>query len=464
MPLPTLLLASVATGAFLTEPAQPQRRVRPIRTIAADAAKVNLGPAELSPNQASPLRTIKAPFAEIPALAKLGKVPSDDDEVTVEGGRKLKFGEYKKWRDGLEQRLNELGFSLKEEGKEFTLRSATGNKSALAQQQLKLRDEVKAAAFAAPPANPAIRAARGARKAGTPARPGATSPSTVNITKNFSKQLGGESINLKLNADLTVTGKATGGGPSNALDVADMDSEFHLTAKGTATGTLLNKTFELARLEGGYDTDKQSDTVKLRGSLFVGGQQVWAENKTLTPEQRRGDLKKERSVEVSGKGSVPIFGPVTVSAEFGIRGTAGVKARYELGGSTLNGEVNPYIDVDGFAEGAVAVGTGDINLLSAGVYADLTFAKYDMKLGANVGLGVKGSDVVVFENVYWHNDLELLSGELGAFVKTPEVKVFGKTLAEPKTYKTELFDFDGFKSVGYLLNHSLEKKIGQVGG
>ncbi|MGC4046962.1 MAG: hypothetical protein QM758_24470 [Armatimonas sp.] len=441
---------------------------RPPKALGADALRVKLAKTELTSGEIKPIRSTKAAFAPLDVKAKLGRVPADSDDVTLDGGRKIKYGDYKKWRDSFETSLNGVGFSLKDPGTTFKVRSAAAPE--LGQMQLQRQQLLTEGTPGA------LTATRGLqdkltpiaintkilpKKIGTVLVP---TERTVNITKTFSKQLGISVANLKLNADLNINGKVSNLSPTNAQGIQDIDSEFHLTAHGTANGTLLKKTFELARAEGGYDTNKKTDTVKMHASLFVAGQQLLNDNRTLTGTQRRGTINKQRSVEFGGQASIPVFGPISVSAEFGVRGNAGLRANYNLAGSSLNGEVNPFVDVDGYAEGAVGIGAFGIDIAKVGAYANLTFAKLDMKLGANVGLGVRNKDVLLFEGAHWHNDLELLSGEMGVFVKTPEVSVFGVTIVDAHRYDAELFDFTGFKTSSFLINQSKETVIGQVAG
>ena len=463
MPIPTMLCASLLISGMPVAIQDPPRISRPQKPLSADALRVKLGKTELGSGEVKPTRNTKAPFAPIDTKEKLGRVPADTEEVTLNGNQKLKYGEYKKWRDGIETNLNELGFSLKDPGKVFKVRSASASEQNQLQEQRRqflsegtpgtlsrgVQDRFAVLdKFKIPGPGIVITPTKG----NTPFR-----AKNIQITKTFNKQLGIDVANLALNADLNINGRVTNNSPATAQGIQDIDGEFHLVARGTATGKLLKKSFELARAEGAYDTNKKTDSVKMRASLFVAGQQVLNENKTLTGAQRRGETKRERSVEFSGTADIPVFGPIKVSAEFGVRGKAGIIAKYNLGGSTLNGEVNPFVDVDGFAEGAVGIGAGGFDLAKAGVHADITFARFDMKLGANVGLGVRNKDVLIFENAYWHNDLELLSGSMGVFVDIDFILA-------TKRFETELFDFPGFKTSSFLLNQSKETVVGQVAG
>lgn len=419
---------------------------------------------------------------------RAGRALADTELVALPNGKQITAAAYKKELEPLQQALSEAGYSLNDrqkvilrepsegaavlEGQTRALRAELkpgarplGAQSAVRVQSISIGEQgaIQAPVFQnlmlnldAVQGAPSGSGRLGGGRLRGPAAPEPTEPVNrpINIRKEFYKGFGNKTFGAGFGADLTVSGRVQGN-DKNALNLRELNGEFHLAVNGRATGRVVGKECDLVRFTGNYDADNKSKTVHIAGGVFVAGQKVWSDDTTVPQGPREKNV--EKSVQASASASFPIVGPISISAEVGMRGKVGVTYKYDLKSSSVNGEILPYADVSGYAQGGIAVGPGS-GVLGVAVRGTVNLIKYNGELGANVGVGLRGgtkisgADVVLFERAYWYNSLELLSGRLDLILIVP--------LFEDATVK--LFDWSGFKADGYLLNNDAQQVIGQT--
>jgi hypothetical protein len=419
-------------------------------------------------------------------LRDKGRLLPESELVTLPNGRKLTAGQLRQELEPLQKALNEAGYSLNDGEKEFVLREPAVSVRELNAQVAPLRTELKRGArplsaltIVAPRAVELGEGVKldvpsykglllnlesftgGAAPDGKILRRGPSlEPSEpldpvsipVDVRKNWSKSFGSKNFGAGFGADIALTGHVSGN-DRNALNLRELNSDFQLAVSGRATGRVLEKEVELLAFNGSYKADKASNKATLAAGVFVGGQKVWSDDTTVSLGAK--EKRTERSVQAAVRASFPILGPISITAEAGIQGKAGVIYGYDLRPSSVNGEVKPFVEASGYAQGGLAVGAGALSC-GVAIRGSVTLLKYNGELGANVGVGLRGggrvtpSEVVLFERAYWYNELELLSGRIDLVLEVP-------FFADPTL---KLFDWGGFRTDGYLLDFQREQVIG----
>lgn len=480
------------------------------------ALKLDLGKAAPSESQVPLLRRAALPFKPLVA-EKNGKpvqVP-DNAEVVLDDGRKLKLTEFRPQYDTMERDLNAVGYSLKGSEKSVTLRKFAAPNTVLSNKANLLKASlVPGAALNLSPAvklqgavptlesgsefeqaqvgKPITKSANKEAVGGISSRNIQLNPNlsaalqqqlavmdgpiseTVNIRKPFGWDLSNDIFGVYVKGEYSLSGKTTGASRAST-EFQDLDAEFHFKANASAGGHVLSKQVELLRADASYDTNKKTDTVSLAANAYVVGQKIWGVSKSLGPSERRGSISQKKSIRVGVGASFPIWGPFSVGCELGFAGEAGFNASYELLGSGVTGQVTPYANTSAYAAGFVGLG-GD--LVQVGVQANLTLVNFRAQLGAQAGVGIKNTasigaprDVVLYEKAWLHYDLNALSGNVEAYVQTPTVRwadwvpfVGGDVIVQGHRYSSNLFDWDGFQTSGYLFNQSESIVIGKTAG
>ncbi len=193
----------------------------------------------------------------------------------------------------------------------------------------------------------------------------------------------------------------------------DADSAtFH--AESTAGGSAFGYGHELLKLTADFTASRlQEHEARIEAS--VGGSTVYTLAKRSKEMWSKTD-RVEKTIDVSA--TVPIFslGIISVTAKVGVQGTAGLEYGASIGPGIVGAHVTPYVRTGVYVQASV-----NVIIAEAGAIGKLTLLNDSLELTGSVALVPKNIDNVlkwgVYSKMQLHNNMEMLNGEVSAFVK-----------------------------------------------
>ena len=433
------LAAFLCVSAASADPTDPAKKSAGDSTtkagITAHLGKVHLEAEHVKVHKRTPIA-----HKPLDIVDKAGKKISADTMITLSNGKKVKAGPHFAELNKLEQKLNEMGHSL---------RDAKGGKVLLQQTNINEKerdDQAKkvAAAHAAEGARNAPAVPKVAdleqkhltfgkldadrlQKAGTAiaAAAATTQPTTAQTVKQWNYTLG----NKKLVAAY-LNGK---------LEVKGSKDDVTVTGSAAAGGYLINKEISLIKANGSvYAAAKGTSKANLH--VYLLGQHVINLDKSTDASLKLADTK-QHSIDVHADLHFSI-GPVPITAKLGAKGNAGVRYMLAVRPANATLQVTPFVDARVDAQVAV-----DLGIASGGAGGEVILLKDELTFGAELGLDfdpTRGPKLT--EHVYAQNKMTALSGKVYAFVRI-HVPFF----SDPE-YHHDIFSWKGIQSNGYLFN------------
>ena len=150
------------------------------------------------------------------------------------------------------------------------------------------------------------------------------------------------------------------------------------------------------------------------------------------------------------------IGPVPITVEGGVDGTAQVNMIARGTNVWANARIVPGVFVDGYARAYV-----NLFVIKAGVEAAIVLLHNTLDIYAFSGLvatqvtvaGNTGNSFIFSQQLALINDINALQGKIGAFVKVAVPKFIGWKW---KKYNTTIFDWGGVSAKGYLYNDAID--------
>jgi hypothetical protein len=151
--------------------------------------------------------------------------------------------------------------------------------------------------------------------------------------------------------------------------------------------------------------------------------------------------KASHSIDVSYKVHFMV-GPIPVSVKLGARGEAGIAYGLMAGPLQTAVRLQPFVHTSGYAQGGI-----DAIVAGGGVEASLTLLDYDGEAKAELGLLLDSGSPAYTERYSYCHGIHSLDGRVSAyaFIHVPR---FGIPPWKKKTYRTTLFDWEGFETHG----------------
>lgn len=403
---------------------------------------------------------------------KTGKSISPNQILTLPNGKKVKAGEYYAQLNKLEREFNQIGYSLRQPGKEITIQKSTLDKRELQkQQQLLLKtpqkidrsfeiqkqlepSEVLRSIEKGPikqidprlpeqvpqidptinpgtiqPIDPRLKQAKGNFKLAQ------TTSRSRTYNRTWNKQVGRRStFAAYLRGKLQLKGSRT---------------YTRAFAEGSTGGYAFNRNFELAR---GTATvyAPVSGRGRVNAGLYVARQNVYNFQTGFANRFSKGD-SFSRSLDFRVANIRFFVGPIPMRARFGVRGRAGFRYNMVASGASrlAYARLNPFVDSRAYGQGGA-----DIVVGGAGVGANLLLLKDNLNAYALAKVGFASANRAYLQTYYSvYNDMEALSGKAYAYAYV-YVPRFGIPPWRKKQWNWNIFDWTGFKHRGYLLRGS----------
>ena len=139
---------------------------------------------------------------------------------------------------------------------------------------------------------------------------------------------------------------------------------------------------------------------------------------------------------------MPIIAGIDFKGKIGIRGGIGMSYTATLDHSIVTLSARPTTELTGYAEAGVEF----FDVLGAGVGGNLTFIKGYLHLNSVAGIWTQtASQVVGFDNFYFGHNLEMLKGNLYAYVE-----LCAPILGCWRPVEHNFFEWSGFTSSGTI--------------
>lgn len=384
-------------------------------------------------------------------LEELGLSPNR--EVLLKNGKRIKAEDLLRQINELERKFNELGYSLREKG-DVVIQTTRINKTMYEQtRQVFLKSHSQLPNFFVPSLSqriltsykPSFTSMAGRFLLNTFALSPEAMKKEMEITKNIAELMetrlrkSKEQEVRKFKLDRSFSKKI---GDEDMLAVGidaslNMDGErdkITLTAKGKATGWVLDKASEIVYAEARMHSEKEKADASLNVRAL--GYDLW-NNRWDTFLSIRKEHKK--GIDQSYTGSFMI-GPIPVSITLGFKGEVGIEYGIYLVPTHISGQVSPYIDTRCYAEAGVG-----LEVVNAGAGAELTFFKDRFNLQGDLGVEMSLDDEFFFVVRYsGENEIEALNGKIYAYA---EVDYY----IDSKKFTYDIFEWDGIKTKGYVI-------------
>jgi hypothetical protein len=243
--------------------------------------------------------------------------------------------------------------------------------------------------------------------------------------------------------------------PPTKDDLENSESHFAFHGDATAGGAVFNQSFTLATATADFTSSAKSNSAKMDVSVL--GQSIFHLSESA-PAKWEKTSKYSKGCDVHTTIPVPI-GPLTLTVKLGVQGEAGLEYGVGLYGGLpmVRAWVDPYVHSSVYAQAGIGFG-GDYLGLSAGVGANMTLLNNDMEISGEVGVywffafGIKEKLVV-------HNKLEMLSGQVYAFVTFGHPCLPDVWNACPSTLRVDLWSWPGLKLEGDLFALDLSRPL-----
>ena len=187
-----------------------------------------------------------------------------------------------------------------------------------------------------------------------------------------------------------------------------------LHAESTAGGSAFGYNHELLKLTADF-TASRLEEHEARIEASVAGNSVYTLAKRSKEMWAKSD-RIEKAVDVSA--TIPLFslGIISVTAKIGIQGAAGVEYGVSMGPGIVGAHLSPYVRTAVYVQASV-----NVIIAEAGAIGKLTLLNDTLELTGSLALVPNKSDGIlrwgVYSKLQLHNNMEMLNGEVSAFVK-----------------------------------------------
>lgn len=231
--------------------------------------------------------------------------------------------------------------------------------------------------------------------------------------------------------------------PFDSKNTDNNKSEFRVSAKGNAKGALFGNEIDLLNASCVFHapSDVSKDmTAKIKVKAM--DTNLFSLNKSY-PQQKSFSQIHGKTFDKSFAIEIPIVAGIDFKGLIGVKGNIGFEYEAKIERTVASVHAKPLVNLEGYAEAGVEF----LNLLGGGVGGKLTFIKGEFDLNAHTGIYNQNStDIVVGINYYFGYDVEILSGEMYAYLEAC-VKYIGCYRPVEHTF----FKWDGFKDSGTII-------------
>lgn len=231
--------------------------------------------------------------------------------------------------------------------------------------------------------------------------------------------------------------------PFDSKDTDKNKSEFRVSAKGKAKGALFGNEMDL--LNASCEFIAPSDVSKnMTAKIKVKAMEtsLFSLNKSYA-QQKSFSKIHGKTFDKSFAIEIPIVAGIDFKGLIGVKGNIGFEYEAKIERTIASVHAKPLVNLEGYAEAGVEF----LNLLGGGIGGKLTFIKGEFDLNAHTGIYNQNStDIVVGIKYYFGYDVEILSGEMYAYLEAC-VKYIGCYRPVEHTF----FKWDGFKDSGTII-------------
>ena len=222
-------------------------------------------------------------------------------------------------------------------------------------------------------------------------------------------------------------------------------SEFKVSAKGKAWGSLFGNSMELLNASGEFYAPSDI-TKKMTAKVHIKalGTTLFNVNKEYPQKVKLSDVYG-KSFDKNFPIEVPIVPGIDFKGLIGIKGEIGFQYGGEIYRTLAAAHGRPIINLEGYAEAGVEF----LDILGGGVGGKLSFIKGQLDLQAYTGIWSQNSEQIVFGmNYYIGAELEILSGSLYAYVEICDPSPLD--LGCKRLFEHEFFNWSGFQLKGTI--------------
>lgn len=409
------LVLSATVAAQVPAAAAPRiGRIIPIRP-GVGAPTTDVDAQQFQVNARPPIPFKPFPVADL----RTGQPLSSDTIITLKSGKRIKAGEFFAQLNQLEQQFNRMGYTLRQPGV-FKLQALKVDQQQLQAQKAMLRalPPATGGGQTMTPVKAVFTGGVASKIVGVRPGLGVFMPTAANMGKTWNHGFGSRDT--------------LGASFSGEINVNGTDQGVNANAVARASGAILGKEWDLARVTGTMNAPKAGGgTVKV--NLYVVGLGDTSFTSISGNVSQRVDVSEKFRFSV---------GPIPMSARLGIRGSAGVQYGMALKPAGLNVSLKPKVKVDAYGQGGV-----DVLIAEGGIGAELTLLSNSLELGVDGELISEGAGTALKARCYGAGSLEALSGRLYAYAK---VDVW---LWEDE-WQWDIWNYEGFKKDYTLFNES----------
>ena len=447
--------------------------------VSSKAAAIKKTPLHVKPATAHGKFIIKTPIKHVPIpIAHFRKLGDKNGNVKLPNGKTVKIGDWHAATNHLEQTLNSIGHSLHhDKGKKTRIGNHdTGHAelarhhAAIASQHKKVAHTKKTAAdhaaFSTAMAtlrkdNASSTTTTKNKAGGTTTVHASTSRGVGNSAVDELNQAAGMASGVAVKAETAKDFNLAAGDPKHfsaylkGRAALQGDATYTgLKANINAGGSLMGHSQDILLVTAEF-TAKKSGELSARVDASIAKKSIYSLAKTATKNWSKTE-RISKSVDVSA--TVPIFSLaiVTVMAKIGVSGSAGVDYGVALGPGIVGGHVTPFVDTQVYVQCSIQ---GPLDIAEAGAEGKLTLLKDELELAASASLvpaEVKGKGVQwgVYTKLTLHNSMNMLSGDISAFLKVhyPCLDPWPKICSKHLEY--HLFGWAGKQVDGELFSQS----------
>lgn len=334
-----------------------------------------------------------------------------DQIITLEDGVKISGEEFLKEINQIEQKLNALGYSLRDKEEEIVIQRIVIKKDNLEMQKKLFKNITPIATLEFVPKDEPLKEFK-----------------NFSFERKWNLPLGDDDFNVDISTGLSLKGE---------------ESQVHSNAYAVAKAGVLGYKTELLRVEADIKSGREQNADKGLLRVYILEKKEYERNFNT-----KFDFKEKFSYNLNWSFpiSVPV-GPFNVTGSFGIKGGLALELGSNLKSLLCNASIKPSIDTKAFAE----VGL-DYKVASAGVGGELTILKNTLILNGSLGLILQDplSNSYFKMSALGENDLNALSGGIYFFVKV-------NYLVGSKKFKTEIYNWDGFSWNTKLFEYSTQE-------
>jgi len=220
-------------------------------------------------------------------------------------------------------------------------------------------------------------------------------------------------------------------------------SEFRVSATGKAKGALFGNEMDILNASGEfYAPSDVSKNMSAKIQVKALETSLFSLNKSY-PQKKSFSREHGKTFDKSFAIEIPIITGIDFKGLIGVKGEVGFEYEAKIERTVASIHAKPIVNLEGYAEAGVEF----LDLLGGGVGGKLKFIKGEFDLNAHTGIWNQNSEeIVVGINYYFGYDVEMLSGEMYAYLEAC-VKYIGCYRPLEHTF----FKWDGFKDSGTII-------------